>query len=311
MTSVGGRATQSGVATHDGGRRNRDVFRTAAIVPSERPTASGAELVVISGPAMGAHFGLSGQRRFDIGRLPECDVTIDSESVSRHHAVVEATGDGYRVEDKGSTNGTLVNNVRVESAELKDGDLVKIGKAVLKFVASGNLEAAYLKNLVEMTSQDALTGLANRRQFDERLKAEVAKLAFGGSRVGLLLFDIDHFKRINDTFGHPAGDAVLQQLANALRSRVPAEGLLARVGGEEFGVIYPGAVLDAVAELAEILRASVEAEHFAFEGRHIPVTISLGAASGKPGSVTKPEELYHLADAQLYAAKHAGRNCVR
>ncbi len=284
---------------------------TAIAAPSLPPQAGNAcSVIVISGPCMGSKAEL-GTSPVVIGRLEECDFTIDSDSVSRKHVKIDPTPGGYTLRDLGSTNGTKVNSVKVTDHQLVDGDLIKVGKAVLKFVAKGNPEGHYLQKMTERASEDPLTGVANRRQFDERLEAETAKIAFNAAPLSLILFDIDHFKQTNDQHGHPAGDHVLVEVARITSQCIRTGNVVARVGGEEFAVLCPGTDLEAARGLAQVIRSTIERAPMHFDGNAIAVTVSLGVAVASLASGGSPTTLYKNADSKLYEAKNAGRNCVR
>ncbi|MEB2310374.1 MAG: GGDEF domain-containing protein [Sorangiineae bacterium] len=269
-----------------------------------------AYLVVISGPRVGQRAAL-GQEPLDIGRGTGCGLQLDADSVSRRHARIEWTGTTHRLLDLGSTNGTFVNEARISSRELRDGDRPQIGKVLCKYISGGNIEGAYLEEIQRLMRFDGLTGVHNKRHFDESLQAAMWQTRQSPRAVGLIVFDLDHFKAINDTHGHTAGDAVLRQVASVVSEQLSGEQLLARVGGEEFAVLCPGEGLERVRALAERIRGEVAARRFAFEELAIPVTVSLGCAERPAGSAERGVELYERADARLYAAKSAGRDCVR
>jgi diguanylate cyclase (GGDEF)-like protein len=275
----------------------------ASIVPRgpDRPC-----LVVIAGAELGQRVELHTED-VTIGRSDQSGLCINSDLVSRHHATVVRLGDGHVLRDEGSTNGTFVNDRRVSGSEpLADGDQVRIGRTVIKYTRSP-LEVGYLERVMELATHDALTGAFNKRRFDDAFPAEVARAAQQKSDLSLVLFDIDFFKRINDGHGHPAGDSVLRDVTRLVTTCLDGGGLLARVGGEEFAVLLPVGV-EGARYVAERLRVAVEATKFVFEGREIPVTISLGVAAA--GAAETPAKLYERADALLYESKHTGRNRV-
>ncbi len=269
-----------------------------------------AYLVVIAGPRLGQRAAL-GEQPLEIGRGTGCGLQLDVDSVSRRHARIEWTGVTHRLVDLGSTNGTYVNEARITERELADGDRPQIGKVLCKYISGGNIEGAYLEEIQRLMRYDGLTGVHNKRHFDESLQAAVWRTRQAPAPVGLIVFDLDHFKSINDTHGHTAGDAVLRQVSSAVASQVSGSQMLARVGGEEFAVLCPGQGLGEVQVTAERIRAAVAAQRFSFEDTVIPVTVSLGCAERPAGSDEQGIRLYERADAQLYAAKNAGRNCVR
>lgn len=294
-----------------------DLFETTVEVTVTRDftrswrksTPGQAFLVVIAGPRLG-HRVLLGEETLDIGRGVGCGFQLDLDSVSRLHARVRWDGTRHFIEDLRSTNGTYVNENRVGEHPLADGDRVGIGKVLLKYLAGGNVEAAYHEEIQRLMRYDGLTGVFNRSHFDETLHNVLWRARFDGAPVSLILFDLDHFKRVNDTHGHPAGDAVLRQAAAIVSQIIPPGTVFARTGGEEFAVLCPGVPAAHAWQLAEHIRRAVEASAFTAEGTRIPVTVSLGVAERAPTDQS-PEVLYERADTQLYAAKAAGRNCVR
>jgi two-component system cell cycle response regulator len=265
-----------------------------------------ALLLVLSGPRLGNRTVLS-DAAIEIGRGSTCGLVLDADSVSRRHAKIEPMGAGHTLTDLGSTNGTYVNGLRVKEHSLIDGDRVQIGKALLKYLAGGNIEGAYHEEVQRLMLFDALTGVHNKRHFDESLR--VALSTAQGKPVSLIVLDIDHFKKVNDTHGHMAGDAVLCATANVVKDTAP-DYLFARVGGEEFAVLCPNTSLATAKVCAEKIRLAVASNLPTFEEKSLPVTISLGLAEFKPGSEEDPEALYGRADEKLYQAKDSGRNRV-
>ena len=269
-----------------------------------------ALLVVLSGSRLG-HRTVLGDKHVEIGRGSTCELILDADSVSRRHARVERFGGGHKIVDLGSTNGTYLNGTRIHDQILKDGDRLQIGKALLKYIAGGNIEGAYHEEIQRLARFDPLTGVFNKRHFEESLKL----LLFSGRTeqkpISLIVFDLDHFKRINDTHGHMAGDAVLCEAATAVRETLNSEQLLGRVGGEEFAVACNGLGLPLAVELAERIRKAIGSRRYVFEGKDMPVTVSLGVAERAVKGDESAESLFERADARLYEAKGAGRNCVR
>ena len=212
------------------------------------------------------------------------------------------------VVDLGSTNGTWVNGRAVESHRLGAGDRVRVGGFVARYVAAGDAEGRQLADLALASRRDPLTGLPNRRAFDEELAREVARAARTGAPLAVAVLDVDRFKAVNDGHGHAVGDAVLRAVAARARAVVRAGDLAARTGGEEFGLLLPGADLAGAVELAERVRAALAARPVEAAGRALVVTASLGCAALGPGE--SPEALVARADARMYEAKRAGRDRV-
>ena len=266
-----------------------------------------AALVVIYGKDLGRKYRLG--ESTVIGRSVKCDIQISEESVSRNHCLIRQVGRSYVIRDLGSTNGTYVNDEPIDEAILRDGDLIKIGSTILKFISSGNIEAAYHEEIYRLMTTDGLTQVYNKRYFLELLEKEISRAIRYGRSLSLIMFDIDHFKQINDTYGHLAGDAVLKQLAQVIKAKIRREDIIGRYGGEEFGIILPEINKHNAIRTAEKIRRLVESTVFMFEDTLIPVTISLGVASLEDEPLT-PEELIKRADSKLYEAKRSGRNRV-
>ncbi|MCZ7677272.1 MAG: GGDEF domain-containing protein [Sandaracinaceae bacterium] len=245
-----------------------------------------------------------------IGRSPKAGLRLTGEGVSRLHARFVRREDGTYVEDLGSTNGTLVNGVRLTGpAVLRDGDKIQIGASFLiKFSLQDALEQSFQQQLYEAALRDPLTKAFNRRALNERLETELAHLTRHGTELAVTLFDLDHFKRVNDTFGHLAGDHVLRTFAHLVSSMTRREDFFARYGGEEFVMLCRSTPLDHAKALAERIRVAVERERVVYSERVIPVTVSIGIASAWPRCTSA--EVIGVADAALYAAKNAGRNQV-
>jgi two-component system, cell cycle response regulator len=267
-------------------------------------------LIYPTGPDMGRKFTLEGGALL-IGRGADCDIVVDMDSVSRRHAQIERRGAVVLISDQGSTNGTYVNELQVAAERaLCDGDQVKVGNAIFKFLSGGNVEAGYHEAIYRMTIIDALTEAYNKRYFLEFLDRELARCARYRRPLSLVMFDLDHFKQINDDHGHLAGDFVLREMARRLRSRIRKEELLARYGGEEFGVVLPEADHQGALDFAEQLRRLVAREPFIFEDDSIELTISVGAATTEGDAQVEAAQFIKMADENLYRAKRSGRNRV-
>ncbi len=265
-------------------------------------------LVIIYGDDLGRRVPL-GPEPTVLGRSSKCDVQLDQESVSRNHARISRHRTAYVISDLGSTNGTYVNDELVDEVVLRDGDQIKVGRTIFKFIVSGNMEAQYHEEIYRLMTVDGLTELHNKRFFNEAIDREASRSRRYSRAFSLVLFDIDHFKKINDTFGHLAGDSVLRQLGALVRGKVRRDDVPARTGGEEFSVIVPEVSLEGAITLAEKLRQSIEGATFRFEGTVIPVTVSMGVAEWTE-DLQDPAELVKRADERLYEAKRAGRNRV-
>ncbi len=248
---------------------------------------------------------------FLVGRHPSCQLVIDDPSVSRRHAQVYLHNGEMWLRDLGSRNGTFVDGRQLEAKRLTDGTLLQIGNHTsFRFTVVSVRQARVLRELFESSTRDALTGLYNRRHFDERFKAELAFAKRHRVDLGLIMVDIDHFKNINDNYGHATGDLVLMQTAAVLARQLRIEDLIARIGGEEFAVLLRGIGPPGCSCLAERLRLAVQDLAISAEGLTIKTTISAGCACISETSDATSKSLLQCADERLYTAKHEGRNRV-
>ncbi|MCA9688097.1 MAG: GGDEF domain-containing protein [Nannocystaceae bacterium] len=265
-------------------------------------------LVVIYGAELGRKYNLDG-RELTIGRAAVNDICVSQDSVSRTHATLGVEDSGVKIRDNESTNGTYVNDLKIHEAWLKDGDLIKVGRSIFKFLTGDNIESSYHEEIYRLSTFDGLTNIFNKRHFLETLERELSRARRYDRPLALIMFDIDHFKACNDTFGHRAGDYVLKELAALVRDRARKVDLVARYGGEEFAVILPEIELEGARSFAETIRTMIERATFSFEGHDIPVTISVGVAE-LTSDIANPDDLIRAADARLYRAKEGGRNRV-
>jgi two-component system, cell cycle response regulator len=286
--------------------------RITQIRPVEKPAADPEQaclvLIYPGGAELGKRYELAGSREVIIGRGGDCDIQVDRDSVSRRHAKVSRSGTGWQVQDLGSTNGSYVNDAQITQYGLRDGDLLKIGNAIFKFLVGGNIESAYHEEIYRMTIIDGLTQAFNKRYFVENLEKEIPRCTRHQRPLSLIMFDIDHFKKINDEHGHLTGDYVLRELARRVRTRVRKEEVFARYGGEEFALTLPETSREHAIKVSEDLRKLVSADPFDFEGDRIPVTVSLGV--GTIVNEIACEAFIKIADDNLYKAKRGGRNRV-
>ena len=289
------------------------VTRVTSIAGLTPPLGSKvACLVQIYGPMLGKKFVLE-KEEMNIGRGENCEIVLELDNVSRRHCSLLLRSDSVCLRDNGSTNGTYLNNVEVRGeTPLRSGDLIKVGSAIFKFLFGGELgsiEAQYHEEIYRLTIIDGLTQVFNKRYLLEFLDREMARCLRHQRDLSLVLFDIDHFKHINDTFGHLAGDYVLRELAQALKTRIRKEECFARYGGEEFALVLPETGHGNTVFLADKLRKIVEQHPFVFEGKRIPVTFSAGVADLEAAH-DSALAFIKAADARLYDAKHRGRNQV-
>ena len=248
--------------------------------------------------------------RITIGRSSHCDLRIHDDSVSRQHAEIRVTDQGCLILDLESTNGITVNGSRVQTHPLSSGDTIQLGGYVFRFLADDDLESQYHETVYSMMTRDGLTDAYNRRYLTEMLEREVARCKRHARPLALTLIDVDHFKSINDTYGHSVGDQVLQKLSARLQSHLRQDDVLARFGGEEFAIVQVEADIEHAATIAERCRVAVESEPFETTVGPVQVTISVGIASPDHTALGSCEELLTEADERLYEAKNGGRNRI-
>ncbi|HLT40716.1 MAG TPA: GGDEF domain-containing protein, partial [Enhygromyxa sp.] len=266
--------------------------------------------MVIHGHDLGRKYDL-GAEALTIGRSRDNDICIDEKGVSRKHCELGIEKRGAYLRDLRSTNGTFVNDQSnpIQSTYLNDGDRIRIGRTIFKYVSGANIEAAYHEQLLRLSTTDGLTQVFNRRYFDETLDRELRRARRYDRPLALLLFDIDHLRPCNDTHGHRAGDFVLRKVAELATLRARKVDIVARHGGEEFAILCPELVDPDASVFAERLRTAVQEHEFEFEGQRIPVTISIGLAIATPPH-PQGYDLLAAADQCLHQAKANGRNQV-
>jgi diguanylate cyclase (GGDEF)-like protein len=268
-----------------------------------------AYLIVLAGGSVGEMWKL--RERTVIGRGASADVRILDEGISREHCEVVRQDDRVILRDLKSTNGTFCRGLRVAEQDLTDGDKILVGSGtVLKFTYHDKLDEDFQRQMLDSALRDDLTKAFNKRYFQDRIESEFAYAVRHNLATALISFDIDHFKQVNDTHGHPAGDHVLEELAKVVLSTIRVEDVFARVGGEEFSVICRGADLLQGKIVSERIRAAVAAHPVTFNGKVIPLTVSVGVAAVPSASIRNPNDFIAAVDEMLYEAKRAGRNRV-
>src|SRR6202521_1963809 len=231
-----------------------------------------------TGPGMGSRYALS-DVALVLGRGGDCDIRISDHSVSRRHARIQHCADGYYAVDLQSTNGTYVNDVPAPMYKLKDGDYLRVGNCIYRFLIGGNVEAEYHEEIYRLTIMDALTETFNKRYFIEFLDREIARSARYQRALSLIMIDIDRFKVINDDLGHLGGDFTLREISARIKGSIRKEELFARYGGEEVAAVLPETPCDGAVILAERLVAVIGRTQFQFEDRFYNVTVSAGIAT--------------------------------
>ncbi|MCM2278214.1 MAG: GGDEF domain-containing protein [Oligoflexia bacterium] len=269
-------------------------------------------LIVIRGKPQGHRYFLT-QPQMVIGRDPSADITVPDQAVSRNHAKITNRGDEVLLTDIGSQNGTYVNDKKLkpnEPIKLAKEDMLKMGNSILKFLPAGELEILFYGNLGSAAHTDPMTRIYNKGYLLEALEAEFKRAKALHTDFSVLFFDLDHFKKINDNYGHDAGDFVLKEITSLIRGGyLRPKDVFARYGGEEFVVLLSNMNSKAAQELAERVRAAVETHAFIYEGKRLPVTTSMGVAE-LTTSIESAQSLLKAADKALYAAKQSGRNRV-
>ena len=287
-----------------------DTFSGRMRQADEAPPA----LVVLIGPGgyVGKQFPLD-KNDYILGRSHDCSLQIDDKSVSRNHARIQVAAGEVTISDMGSANKTLVNGTNLQPGvpfKLRNNDQIKTGNVIMKFLEKGNIEAFTNRELNEKATRDALTGAYTKGALIERGPEVIKRAETLGEALSLIVFDIDFFKKINDSHGHAAGDYVLKELSRVVGTKLTrSEDFFARYGGEEFVIILINNPLKSAMEIAERVRTTVQGMSFIFEGKTIPVTISIGIATRKEDESTW-ESLFKRADEALYLSKQNGRNRV-
>ena len=271
-------------------------------------------LILYSGADAGLPFDLE-PGRLVVGRALEADLHIDSPAVSRRHAELRVDDDTVTIADLGSVNGTFVNDQRVQgTVRLRNGDMLRLGVLLLRFYERQSLEAALHDRIYRTATVDNGTEVFNRRYVFDTLRREMRLARQHGWPLSIVVYDLDHFKSVNDRHGHVAGDSVLRDTAALLRNSQQGNGVLGRLGGEEFVTVLPRCDVEAALALAERGREAVAAHEFRLSvAGGAPVlhrqTLSAGIGLFEPGML-EPPEMLAVADRKLYASKHAGRNRV-
>ncbi|MFG1483185.1 GGDEF domain-containing protein [Halobacteriovorax sp. HFRX-2_2] len=269
-----------------------------------------AALLVVGGDLNGTLFDLK-EEEITVGRSAKCDIPLEFNGISREHFKLVSSADGYQVVDLGSRNGTFLNNSKVEApTELQKGDIIKMGAMALKYLPKGDPERLTYDKLQLEANTDGLTACYNKSFFNKKLDIEVKKSKVTGTPLSLIVFDLDHFKKLNDNYGHDAGDYVLKELAEVIRSNgIRETDIFARYGGEEFVVLLPKTNIKQSYEIAERLRKAVETHDFIYDDNKLPVTASIGVSDYRQG-VSSGTDLFKRADSAVYKSKEGGRNQV-
>lgn len=299
---------------------NEDLEKTSVLtsetlkITLDSANKTPATLVLLVGPAssIGKQWQLSGSDLV-IGRSPNNSIFIDDRSVSKSHAKFVLAGKDTLVMDLESTNKTVINSQPIPpltTVKLKNNDQIKVGNVIFKFLEKGNIEAVSAQKAFDRSQLDALTGAYNRGALNAYAPEAIKRSDLIGMPLSLIIFDIDHFKKVNDTHGHAAGDYVIKEIARIVKDKlIRSEDFFARYGGEEFVLVLSATAVSISANVAERIRATIENHNFEFETTKIPITVSAGVAVRSPNGVTW-DELFEKSDAALYKSKNRGRNQV-
>jgi len=286
------------------------IMSSPVVTESDGTTTLHVALVVLHGGDIGKRYPLE-KSEMVLGRSSKAEICVDAEGISRRHARLFLRAGHVYIEDCGSTNGTFVNDQKITETQLNDGDYVKVGDTVMKMVSGSSIEAKFQDDMYRRTTIDSLTQAFNKRYFLQCLDDELKRCLRYGRQVSLAMFDIDHFKKVNDTYGHQAGDTVLRDLAKNVADLVRVNDVFCRYGGEEFAIILPESSVEDAVIACEKIRSAIESFKFSHDGTPIAITISIGVKTLDPsaGDVT-PNQMIEAADKLLYVAKQEGRNRV-
>jgi diguanylate cyclase (GGDEF)-like protein len=299
---------ESGMTQTFEGATREQGGRTQALLESE------ADVILIAHPEnqrLGSRFRLSPGATLEIGRSGAVGISLpEVMSISRKHARLRYLGSAVTIEDLGSTNGTYVNGQPIHSRTvLRSGDRFQTAAVHFKFLHEQDVENAYHLAIYELVARDGLTEIFNKRKFDEELQREFSRAVRHHRPLSLVIFDLDEFKTINDSYGHLCGDFILKQIAALARELVRPEQVLARVGGDEFVIIAP----ETGAEGAETLASKIRERVLGYEHRYGDITISVSCSFGVAElarDMAVPQDLYQAADDALLLSKRSGRNRV-
>jgi len=281
---------------------NLSLNRTPANVAINRQPM----LLVLHGPLLGKTFTIE-QPVLTIGRSSQCDIQIEDDNVSRKHAEINFRDGLVWLTDLQSTNGSYVNSKRVSEIPLNDGDLVLIGRVLFKFIHSSIVENRFFGQMYSLATTDFLTGIANRQQIINLLEQEFNRARRYDRPLSVLIYDIDRFKEINDTYGHLAGDQMLIESSRIVKDHLRAEDHYGRLGGDEFLIICPETPVEHALALGKRIQVVLSKTDFLVKDKIVFFTISVGAAALSL-KVSSSDEFSLLADQALYRAKNAGRN---
>jgi len=289
---------------------SKEQYEDAILEGADDSSGEFGSLILIHGNPQGKRFNVD-RELLSVGRIEECNIQLNENGVSRKHSEISVVDGVVQVKDLGSTNGTFVNDVKIETVTvLNKDDLVGIGTAVLKYLPPGSVELKYHRRLQDAAYTDPLTGVNNKGYLMEALEMEFKSHGEKNLPLAIVVIDLDHFKNVNDTFGHDCGDYVLKQASKQIREEgIRNSDIIGRYGGEEFVVILPETDKVQAVEIAERIRNCIGNHEFIYEEKVVRVTASCGVAHLSP-KVKNHIALFKLADRAVYQAKNSGRNKV-
>jgi diguanylate cyclase (GGDEF)-like protein len=257
-----------------------------------------------------------------IGRALDADIRLNDSKASRLHAQIWTHSDAssstlrFGIKDLGSTNGTIVNGKNVSETLLNDGDKILIGDHLFRFEMLDEIDREFQQQIHRLIGHDELTGLLTSKSFFTELRREVARAEEESMPFCVLMMDLDHFKQVNDMYGHLVGSRTLQDMGVVIKASLRSGDVAARFGGEEFAAFLLDADYAQALVAAERVRRSVEAHLFSSAnsasvdpGAGFHITISIGIAA-YPDDAKDPIQLVEMADSALYRAKRSGRNAI-
>jgi len=284
------------------------------IVEEKIPTQQDQQkfyLIIVDGDNVGKIYPLD-KKTITIGRSDEFDIQLADSSCSREQAIIEFNDNNKPVlKDLDSTNGTFVNGAKITEINIEDGDKILLGfSSVFMFAIQDSLESKFQMNIYESSITDHLTGAFNQKYFLDTLSKAFSYSLRHQSSLGLLMLDIDFFKKINDTYGHIVGDIVLKEFVKRIENNLRNEDILCRYGGDEFAVIVRDFKYGFVKIAAERIRLFFDGRSINCKDHKINISVSIGMATIDNENVSTPEDMIELADANLYKAKQSGGNCI-
>lgn len=287
-----------------------DTFKVRLAQAGEAPPC----LVLLVGPAnmIGRQWPLQSNNMI-LGRTDSANIHVEDKSISKSHAKFLISGGEVSIIDLESTNKTVVNGRLIPSLQpiiLGNNDQIKTGNVIFKFLEKGNIETVSAAETFGRGMMDPLTGINNKGAFEAQAADSFRKAELLGAHLSIVTFDIDHFKLVNDTYGHSAGDYILKELVTLVKTtQIRGNDFFARTGGEEFCLLLLGSKINEAKDVAERIRHKIEDHNFEFQGIKMPITVSLGISSKSDADRTW-QEIFDRADKALYASKYNGRNQV-